>query len=917
MNGLKKILCAVLAGLLVLSLNVAIPSTNVFADENATAEWDTWSDTWALTDALGRTAADYSTVGGINGNKQVGIFYSVWQSSLMAATYRTDKDAPRNLTKIIEENPDTWLTDAGLYGPGASMHYWGEPLYGYYDLSKDDWVIRAHASLLAEAGVDYIMCDMTNFYSSGRYREEESNIETLKNICKVFRQMREEGQKTPCMTILFTWNPMNCGQAINWMYENLIKDNLDVWYYTDGKPLLFGSGNYVDSSIKDLFSYRSVAANYDAINSYQWLSIYPQSYVKNENGSAAVMTVSVAQNWTDGLAAFTHVNEYGQFIACGRSWTSESSRLLTNPTDKEYHSEYGYNFQEQFNRALDIDPDMLIVTGWNEWIAARFYETLYKNVAGDGLPNYANFVDGFTTEFSRDIEMTKEGELKDNFYNQLVENIRLFKGVRPAPDYTQKKTISFKNGMADWKSVSSYYRDTLNDNVMRDADGVAGLHYTNYTGRNDFVQCKMARDNERVYFYAECADKITGAYDGSWMRLYIKTTGVGGWEGYNYVINKDTPVLGKSTVYRFNGSWVNITKVGSADVITEDNKIAVAVKLADLGLSADNVKFEFKWHDNAQVDGDAMEFYLSGDCAPDARFNYVYTEATNSSDLPRGASINDAGSEYSTMSMIETDVAAFRFKAKSEFKGIELTAFTSDNKAGTSYTVKLYRFDKDYAKTLSSAPLTCVTYNSVYDGSSLYTGAKKISAGEYLVTVSNISKQGDNVAGLYYCRGQEKNGGLYLNGKYSSEMGLKCKIYYTGTKAYETSLTKDGNAYFIKLNEPQSVLGISLTAKGSSLGNFALYISTDGQNYSLFNNHDYANYSATNASQVFLGDGEEISSVKIVCDGEIESVSLLTPATAKEQPQEQSGCRSSVSSGIGAAVLAICAFVVLKKKGGF
>jgi hypothetical protein len=36
---------------------------------------------------------------------------------------------------------------------------------------------------------------------------------------------------------------------------------------------------------------------------------------------------------------------------------------------------HGYNFAEQWNRALELDPPFVMVTGWNEWIARRFQPT--------------------------------------------------------------------------------------------------------------------------------------------------------------------------------------------------------------------------------------------------------------------------------------------------------------------------------------------------------------------------------------------------------------------------------------------------------------------------------------------------------------------------------------------------------------
>lgn len=38
------------------------------------------------------------------------------------------------------------------------------------------------------------------------------------------------------------------------------------------------------------------------------------------------------------------------------------------------------------------------------------------------------------------------------------------------------------------------------------------------------------------------------------------------------------------------------------------------------------VDLEFKWTDNTLVDGDVLDWYVSGDSAPLGRFNYVYTQ---------------------------------------------------------------------------------------------------------------------------------------------------------------------------------------------------------------------------------------------------------------------------------------------------
>ena len=42
------------------------------------------------------------------------------------------------------------------------------------------------------------------------------------------------------------------------------------------------------------------------------------------------------------------------------------------PPPEEMQTEVGLCFAEQFERALEIDPELIFITGWNEWVAMRF-----------------------------------------------------------------------------------------------------------------------------------------------------------------------------------------------------------------------------------------------------------------------------------------------------------------------------------------------------------------------------------------------------------------------------------------------------------------------------------------------------------------------------------------------------------------
>ena len=73
------------------------------------------------------------------------------------------------------------------------------------------------------------------------------------------------------------------------------------------------------------------------------------------------------------------------------------------------------------------------------------------------------------------------------------------------------------------------------------------------------------------------------------------------------------------------GGW-RWKKVAKVRLRVEGNELHLAIPRRALGLPAGPtaLALDFKWADNLQQPGDVMDFYTSGDVAPEGRFKFRY-----------------------------------------------------------------------------------------------------------------------------------------------------------------------------------------------------------------------------------------------------------------------------------------------------
>jgi hypothetical protein len=369
------------------------------------------------------------------------------------------------------------------------------------------------------------------------------------------------------------------------------------------------------NAIKDFFTFRPGQPDYvngpSRNDQWGWLENYPQhGFAPKAEGGYEEVTVGVAQNASD--ASGGHASGFNTALTYGRSYTKAAGQ----DTRPDAYLK-GLNFQEQWGRAFELDPDLVFVTGWNEWIAGRHFDWDVQPFA---------FVDEYSAEKSRDIEPVKSwGNKGDVYYMQLVSNVRKFKGMQSQDTASGSKTIAMDD-LSGWTGVKPEYLSYKGNTLHRNHAGQGTeLVYTNTTGRNDLVGAKVARDADYLYFYVETADNLTDKADPKWMRLFIdidrnKSTG---WEGYDFVVNRMNPE-DSAWVEKSVSSW-NWNAAGKAAYVVNGNTLVIKVKRSVLNLTAEKgIDFEFKWSDNMQDEGNIMDFYENGDVAPGERFNYVY-----------------------------------------------------------------------------------------------------------------------------------------------------------------------------------------------------------------------------------------------------------------------------------------------------
>lgn len=854
---------SILKRLLIASI-IAMPSLAAAqSSEPDPVAWDIYPDTWVATDGAGREMPDNSETGNYKYGQQhtVGIFYVSWH---VGALYYQHSPYSADVSKILETDPDArmdgtnslWLQD---YNP-FSFH-WGEPESGYF-LSGDPYVIRHDISMLADAGVDVLILDATNGVTywddwTALFDEMES--------------MKSEGNKVPKVCF---WSYNGYGDngpiyTVQEIYDKFYAQNKysDLWFYWYDKPLLLYNANpSLDAnksySQQSNYLYNNSDAYYNTttLKATQYLTDYP-SYITDfftlrnmwwGYKSWHNVTIGSEDNWNFGYDlqnmsessypasklvtphngrneeyAVTPAQHPSSLV--GKSWTRSGGE----PTLDEYDlpvaqtvngstvsdpESYGIYFQDRWDEALSVNPDFIYLNDWNEFTAGKQDASSASYTFMRRSSNF-RFVDQYNGEFNRTIGPVK-GRYTDNYYMQMAQNIRKYKGSRAIPQNYGLASSSVSANDADaWSSLNTEYRDTRSDITHRNYKGYGGNNYTDLLGRNDIVRTKVAVTSDTIYFRIETKGTLSAWDSGNWMLLFLDTDSdySTGWNGYDYVINKTVESATLSEVTTCTADTASWSRKAYARINSTDSALLVAVSRSDLSLTSDDITFDFKIVDNPGNFASAISLATAGDAAPNRRFNYRYiwhkTRTTAATAQELLLCLID--------SCKETDVVKeYVYGSKTD----SISATTRNNYL-TAYNT---------ACIVAASDTTDEAYNDAYNNLVTYYNALLTAAKYYLIGPQASPaelKDGDivifNNATISLCSSKYPGGqgdATYNDGNYSNGEDQYLECITKNITDYAVTLTDKSHATTGKLSRTILFQLVDAGKKGPIAGSEMFYL---------------------------------------------------------------------------------------------
>ena len=663
------------------------------------------------------------------------MFYFLWLG-------RSGDLGPFDITKILAQDPDAMTKpESPLWGPLHYPHHWGESIFGYYR-NDDDGVLRKHAQMLADAGVDAVVFDVTN---------QVTYPQSWKALGRVFDEARRNGERVPKIAFLCPfWDPK---KVVRELWEQLYEPGLypDLWFQWEGKPVILADPAPPDQrrhrtdppdDSRPLDAGRTLGQTFTVDHPFDAVSIATPTWETKDSGATLTLyRKDAAQGERLAGRAFDHVEDNawqtltldkpcaGRDVHAGDVGASRPDRLVekrarqsaqgrsagrplgrgrrlhpprpaprrddgedppdlhlpeaaarlfpgadrpspvelaggpsparvlrpagrspsrspsasartpstassacsSNPRSHgrsfengrepgpEGRDDTGKNFNEQWRRALEIDPPLVFVTGWNEWIAGRFDAEVPARGLGSGHV-LRPVQPGIQPRHRAD-----EGGPRRRLLLPARRQRPPLQGCRGRSRSSSRRRSRSTAGSTTGSPSAPEFRDTIGDPVQRDFAGwerpcitpTRPAATTSSRPRRASTPTTSPSRSRR-----EPTSRRRPTPPGcccSWTSTAIRRPA--GWDTTSS--SAESPRHAGRAVLEGNVGgayeWGTPIEVAAA---ASGNQHELAIPLSALGLKTATRSLDFKWADGIAQTGDWSDFTLNGDVAPDDRFNY-------------------------------------------------------------------------------------------------------------------------------------------------------------------------------------------------------------------------------------------------------------------------------------------------------
>lgn len=372
-----------------------------------------------------------SLVGADVPEHRLGIFYLVWHAPATQGmrAIAADGGTPRTLDDVLGAGGSyaSIYKEQGGEGQTAKFYWSSRPQRGFYCLYRrrpgeagilpDCDGIRetaaAHAEQLLAAGIDHVIVDATNLSDL----DAPSQVLQLRPTEVLFEEwalLRAAGRKTPQIGI---WASIPKGST-HWerhraLYEDPAYDGLVLRDRRTNKKVYFIVDPPDAARVPDPNVVRTLR---EASFVVQPLWTLTKTDASVDRWAFMAPCRAGGQETTSVLGD----------APCDQAWTPASSLGSAVSVVPSYQVNFGslpyaasgrfggHTFRKQWATALNVMPDYVFVSGWNEFVAQPqenplVGDTFAKSMGLERDPDGRNlFVDAYGYEFSRDIEPTAE-----------------------------------------------------------------------------------------------------------------------------------------------------------------------------------------------------------------------------------------------------------------------------------------------------------------------------------------------------------------------------------------------------------------------------------------------------------------------------------------------------------------------------